>query len=270
MKENTEIIRQQTARDGDEMEIDLVELLYYFYSRAGWILAAFIAGGILLGLVTFFFITPKYTATSKVYMVSANSDSILDLADLNLGTSLSKDYAEVLTSRPILEDVIDTLGLPYTYEGLEGMIEVSSTSETRILVISAESADPQEAKGIANRLALLAVSRLPDLMGTMEPSLIESAVTPKGPSSPSYTKNIMIGALLFALLVMAVLTFRFISDDTLKTTEDVEAAFGVLPLAVIPESDLGEHDGKEEKKHVLPGGGRKKRKGKGEGTDGES
>ena len=253
MKENTEIIRQQTARDGDEMEIDLVELLYYFYSRAGWILAAFIAGGILLGLVTFFFVTPKYTATSKVYMVSANSDSILDLAD------------------PILEDVIDTLGLGYTYEALENMIEVSSTSETRILVISAESADPQEAKGIANRLALLAVSRLPDLMGTMEPSLIESAVTPKDPSSPSYTRNIMIGALLFALLVMAVLTFRFISDDTLKTTEDVEAAFGVLPLAVIPESDLGEHDGKEEKKHVLPGGGRrKKKKVKGEGTDGES
>ena len=153
MKENTEIIRQQTARDGDEMEIDLVELLYYFYSRAGWILAAFIAGGILLGLVTFFFITPKYTATSKVYMVSANSDSILDLADLNLGTSLSKDYAEVLTSRPILEDVIDTLGLGYTYEALEKMIEVGSTSETRILVISAESPDPQEAKGIANRLA---------------------------------------------------------------------------------------------------------------------
>ena len=271
MKENTEITRQ-TALDEGEMEIDLVELLYYFYGHILWILAALLAGGALMGLVTFFFITPKYTATSKVYMVSSNTDSVLDLSDLNLGTSLSKDYAEVLTSRPILEEVSDTLGLGYTYEQIDGMVEVTSVTETRILVINAESYDPTEAKNIANSLARLAVSRLPVLMGTMEPSLIESAITPEEPSSPSYVRNIMIGALLLAVLVMALLTFRFVSDDTLKTTEDVEAAFGVMPLAVIPEGEMEGLNGKEEKKKGRKRAGKKSRltrKGKGGGAGGK-
>ena len=256
MKENTEIVQQTAEQEG--MEIDLVELLYYFYSHAAWIITAFLIGGAAMGLVTFFFITPKYTATSKVYMVSANSDSVLDLSDLNLGTSLSKDYAEVLMSRPILEDVIDTLGLGYTYEELGKMVEVTSVDETRILVVNAESHDPLEAKDIANRMASLAVARLPGLMGTMEPSLIESAITPDAPSSPSYAKNIMIGALLLAVLVMAVLTFRFVSDDTLKTTEDVEAAFGVMPLAVIPEDETKGADGSHKEKRRRRGRKRKK------------
>ncbi len=257
MKENTEITTQAAGQE--EMEIDLVELLYCFYSRIGWIVAAFLIGGILMGLVTFFLITPKYTATSKVYMVSSNSDSVLDLSDLNLGTSLSKDYAEVLMSRPIYEDVIEDLGLGYTYEELDKMVEVTSVTETRILVINVESPDPAEAKNIANSLAGMAVSRLPGLMGTMEPSLIESAITPDEPSSPSYAKNIMIGALILAVLVMALLTFQFVSDDTLKSTEDVEAAFGVLPLAVIPESEIeGISERKEKKRPELHG--KKKRK----------
>lgn len=264
MKENTDII-QQTGQ-GDELEIDLVDLMYYFYSKLAWICTAFIIGAVLMGLVTYFLITPKYTASSKVYMVSASSDSILDLTDLNLGTSLSKDYAEVLQSRPIFEAVISNLDLPYTYEQLLGMVEISSVGDTRILQIDVESPSAEEAQSVANALARQAVSRLPVLMGTMQPNIIESAIIPVRPSSPSYTRNIMLGALALAAVMMAFLTFRYMSDDTLKTTEDVESAFGVMPLAVIPEGEIeGISEEKEKKKRGLfkkarSGSGKKKRR----------
>ena len=252
------MIRQDNT-GSEEVEIDLVELLYHFYRHAGWILAAFLAGGLAMGLVTFFLITPKYTATSKVYMVSANSDSVIDLSDLNLGTSLSEDYAEVLASRPIFEDVIESLGLDYEYKQLQGMVSIGSVADTRILAISVEDPDPEEAKGIANALAVRAVSELPDLMGTMEPSIIENAVTPEEPSSPSFARNIMLGALVAAVLVMALLAYQFISDDTLKSMEDVEAAFGVMPLAVIPETEIEGITEKKEKKNSIRGFRKKRR-----------
>lgn len=232
----------------DEIEIDLVELMYFYQSKLLWIIAAFIIGAVVMGLVTVFMITPKYTASSKVYMVSASSDSIVDLTDLNLGTSLSKDYEELLKSRPIFEAVIDKLNLDYEYEELLDMVTISTQDETRILIISVESPSREEAKDVANELAELAVSKLPQLMDTSKPNIVETAILAEEPSSPSLAKNVMIGALVLTLLVMGILTFGYVTDDTLNSAEDVESAFGIMPLTVIPESDIGELSEKKEKK----------------------
>ena len=79
----------------DEIEIDLMGLLYYYKSKLIIIILVFLIGSVAAGFGTYYFITPKYTATSKLYMVSASNDSIVDLTDLNLGTSLSSDYEEL-------------------------------------------------------------------------------------------------------------------------------------------------------------------------------
>jgi hypothetical protein len=46
---------------------------------------------------------------------------------------------------------------------------------------------------------------------------------------------------------LAIFTFRFVTDDTLKSAEDVEKAFGVMPLTVIPEGDVESISDKKEK-----------------------
>ena len=110
-------------------------------------------GAVIAGLITYFLITPKYTATSKLYMVSASSDSIVNLSDLNLGTSLTDDYVELLKIRPIFEEIIKELDLDYTYDELLSMTSIASLNKTRLLGITVESTDPVEARDIANALA---------------------------------------------------------------------------------------------------------------------
>lgn len=246
MQEQTDIIKLRGQED--EMEIDLVELLYYFRSKILWIISAFIIGAVGMGLITYSFITPKYEANSKIYMVSASSDSVVNLTDLNLGDSLSSDYAELLKTRPIFEDVIKNLELDYTYEELLEMVTITTVNDTRILQVTVESPDAEEAMRVANELADQSVSKLPDLMDTSTPNIAEYAIKAENPSSPSYTINIMAGALVLMLLVLAVLTFNYVTDDTFKSAEDVESAFGIMPLTVIPESDIGELSEKKEKK----------------------
>lgn len=248
MSQQTDII--QVNEKEDELEIDLVDLLFFYRARLVIIIAGFLVGALLAGFVTYFFITPKFTATSKLYMVSASSDSIVDLTDLNIGTSLSTDYEELLKVRPIFEAVIEENKLDYKYEQLLQMVHISTIEDTRILTITAESTDPKEAQIIANALAEKAESELPKLMDTSEPNIAEEAIMPERKSSPSLSKNTMVGALAGMVLVMAVLTFFYITDDTLKSSEDVEKAFGVMPLTVIPEGDvLAISDKKEEEIH---------------------
>ena len=64
-------------------------------------------------------------------MVSASKNSVVDLADLSIGTSLSEDYAELLHVRPIIEAINEENDLGYTYEQLNGMIDISTVEDTR-------------------------------------------------------------------------------------------------------------------------------------------
>ena len=97
MNQLTEI--EMKDRGSEEIELDLLELLGYFYGRLIWIILGFLTGAVIAGLVTFYLITPKYTATAKMYMVSSGSQSVVDLTDLNIGQSLSSDYVELRSSR---------------------------------------------------------------------------------------------------------------------------------------------------------------------------
>lgn len=229
------------------MEIDLFELMLYYKSRLVFVIGGFLIGAILMALVTIYLVAPKYTATAKLYMVSSSSDSIVNLSDLDLGTSLSSDYEELLRVRPILEEVIKKEKLPYTYEQLLNMLTISTVSDTRILSISAESKKPDEAKRIVNRLATLAVTELPKLMDTSKPNIAENAIMPKKKSSPSLFKNTMLGAIVGLVIVLVVLTFFFMTDDTMKSAEDVEKEFGIMPLTVIPEGDVASISDEREK-----------------------
>lgn len=237
---------QLQQNQNEETEIDLLELFYYLKAKIVWLIAAFAVGAVIAGLITYFLITPKYQATSKVYMVSASSDSIVNLTDLNLGTSLSDDYVELLKVRPIFEEIIEELHLDYTYDELLDMTTIGAINKTRLLAITIESTDPAEARDIANALANKAVSYVPEVMETATPNIAELAITPKHKNSPSLPKNTIIGALLALILVGGVLVVRFIMDDTFKSAEDVEKVFGVMPLTVIPEGNLEGIDDKAE------------------------
>ena len=168
-----------------EVEIDLLELLSYFRAFALWIAAGFIIGALIAGLFTKFAITPRYTATAKMYMVSSSSQSVVDLTDLNIGQSISKDYVELLKTRPIIEGVIEEQGLTYTYDQFLSMVSLSVVADTRIINIKVTSTDPKEAMNMANALAEKGVKELPKVMETPEPHIAEYAIVTVQKSSPN-------------------------------------------------------------------------------------
>ena len=243
-----------------EQEIDLLDLFYYYMSRLPLLIIAVIVGALIAGLYTHFMVPNKYTATSKMYMVSASSDAVVNLSDLNLGTNISNDYVELMKSRPVVEDVIDKLELPYSYDQLVKMVGLSVVSNTRIVKIDVTSKSPQEAMNIANQLARTAKVQLPKVMDAPSPTIVEDAVLPTVKSSPSLSRNVLIGAILCLILVLGILTVIYMQDDTVKTSEDVEKEFGILPLSVIPEGEIEGLIDPEEKKrrHSRHSGERRK------------
>ena len=247
MKENSAAIPQHGGMNvSAEEEIDLVEIFYLMIDNIVKIVVCLLAGAVIAFAGTRFLITPKYQATARMYIVSASNNSVVNISDLNLGSALRADYKELLKSRTLLEDVISDLDLKeqYTYRNLQSMISVVNPTDTRILNINVTTADPVLSADIANSLVNQAKIYLPEVMKTDEPSIYEYAIVPTSKSSPSYSKNTMIGGLLGALLCMGILIIRHLMNDTLLTPDDVYKYFGVQPLAVIPEGNLGDFNEK--------------------------
>ena len=222
----------------DVEEIDLLDLFSFYMSRLPLLIGAVLIGALCAGLFTHYCIPDKFTAVSRMYMISASSDSVINLSDLNLGTSLSNDYVELMKSRPVLEEVINTLNLEYTYEELRNMIDLGVVTGTRIVKISTTSTDPYEAMIISNEIARVSKVQLPKVMDAPAPTIVEEAIVPKDKSSPSLKRNTVVGALALLACVLAILTVKYLLDDTIKTSEDVEKEFGVMPLTVIPEGTI--------------------------------
>ena len=136
------------AGENEEITIDLYEILYLFRQKIVFIIVALVVGAVVAGIGTKLLITPKYSSTAKLYIVSSSSSSVVNLSDLQLGTNLAPDYRELMTARPLLLSVKSNLNLPYKIDELRKMITVANTSGTRILTVTITSPDPEEAAHI--------------------------------------------------------------------------------------------------------------------------
>ena len=221
----------------EEMEIDLLDLAYMLLDNWHYLLICLLAGALLLNAYSFFCIQPTYQSTSKLYIVSTSDDSVVNLNDLNLGTSLTSDYEELMLSYPVLNRVIEKLDLDMDYNQLKQLYTLNNPTDTRVLQITATTTDPQLSMDLAETMAVEAVSYLPDTMSTKAPNIAQHAKLPEYKAAPSYSRYTMMGGLLGLILCAGVLIVRYLMDDTIHTAEDMEKYFGLVPLTVIPESD---------------------------------
>ena len=249
-----EDIRSSFAdRTEEETEIDLIDLAWALLDKIHYIVLCFLIGAVIMNAYSYFLVRPTYKSTAKMYVVSASKNSVVDLDALNIGTSLTADYEQLMLSYPVLEQVINKLNLDMDSDTLAKMITLENPTDTRILNINVVSTDPKSARDIANTLMEVSVDYLPKTMSTNAPNVAQKAKLADHKDGPSYKKYTMIGALAGAFLYCMYLVVKYLMDDTIHTADDMEKYFDIVPLAVIPDvSELAPE--KQQKKGKLEKG----------------
>lgn len=238
-------MEQQNLQDNTDIEIDVLELFHVLLNKFWFILLAGIIAGLAFIGGTILFITPQYESTTKMYVLSKQDNNTLTQQDMQTSLSLTKDYAELIKSRTVTEGVIAQLNLDLTHEELLKKMAVDSATDTRILSITVTDADPYEACKIANAIRDVAANHIKNVMDIDAVNVVETANIPDQKASPSITKNGIIGGFLGVLLSVVIILIAYISNDTVKTQEDVEKYLGLSVLGTIP---LTETDRKKKKK----------------------
>lgn len=251
-------------------EIDLLELFLVLKQKLWLILLMAFLGGGIAGAFSKFVLIPQYNSSAMLYILSKET-TLTSLADLQIGSQLTKDYAVIVTSRPVLEEVINRLNLDITYKNLREKITIDNPKDTRILTLTVQDPDPQLAKLIVDQVAATASDYIGDIMEMVPPKLIEDGEVAIHQVSPNNRKNALLGAIAGAGLICGLVTVGFVLNDTIQTEEDVEKYLNLTVLASVPErggkakkGNKKEKAGKKEKSNDKSPGRSRKKQGKGD------
>lgn len=230
-------MENQVTNNNDEIEIDLGEVFHLVISKLGVIILSGILLGVLSIIGTMLFITPKYESTTKIMVLNKQDNNTLTSADMQTSTQLTKDCAELIQSRTVLEGVIAQLNLDMTYKEMLNKVSVETSSDSRIVSISVTDEDPYTASEIANAVRDMAAEHIQSVMDIEAVNVVDTANIPNEKASPSLAKNGVIGGLLGVIIAMAAVIIIYLTNDTIKVEEDVERYLGLSVLGSIPFSE---------------------------------
>ncbi len=131
-----------------------MEIRRYFALARKWawlvILGALVGGGTayLVNVNT----QPVYLASARLLIDEAPESGGNEYAQALFEERLASTYVELIGLRPVLEETVTRLELPFSADTLGGRLSISTPSEAQILVISVEDTDPVRAALIANTI----------------------------------------------------------------------------------------------------------------------
>ncbi|MBF0710760.1 MULTISPECIES: Wzz/FepE/Etk N-terminal domain-containing protein [unclassified Gemella] len=223
------------TKQNDILDIDIFYLLRKLWSKKLLISTIALVFAALMGVYSIFVVKPTYQATTKIYAVNkADQSKQLTVQDVQIGTSLVKDYQEIILSPDVLTRVIERDRLNLTTKSLASKISISSPKDTRVLNIIVSDSNPRIAAEIANTLREVSSEKIKSVTQIEDITTITEATEPVAPSSPNIPRNILFGFLAGAILSMIIIAIKELLDDRIKRPEDVEEVLDVVLLGVIP------------------------------------
>ena len=219
------------------VEIDVFAMLKTLWKRKFSIVLVALVFAIAAFGYSAFLAKKEYQSTSRIYVVSRQNqdNNALTNSDLQAGSYLVKDYREIILSQNVLSQAIEELKLDLTPAELSKKISVSVPTDTRILSITAKDGNPKEAARIANGLRNVAAAKIISVTKVSDVTTLDEAEVPQSPSSPNIRRNVLLGFIAGAGLMVVLLVVVEVLDDRVKRPEDIEELMGFTLLGIVPD-----------------------------------
>ena len=224
-------------QENQAVEIDVFAMLKTLWKRKFSIVLVALVFAIAAFGYSAFLAKKEYQSTSRIYVVSRQNqdNNALTNSDLQAGSYLVKDYREIILSQNVLSQAIEELKLDLTPAELSKKISVSVPTDTRILSITAKDGNPKEAARIANGLRNVAAEKIIAVTKVSDVTTLDEAEVPQSPSSPNIKRNVLLGFIAGAGLMVVLMVVVEVLDDRVKRPEDIEELMGLTLLGIVPD-----------------------------------
>jgi len=224
------------------IELNLKELISVIVRKLWLIVLSAILVGVIAYVYTAKFVTPMYQASVTLYVnntIYGEKDGITS-NDLSTSQKLVATYMQVIKSNSFLEKVSEAVDNKVSAKEISENLTTKSLSSTEIFSVTVAHSDPALCAEIANTIAALTPVEVPEIVDGSSARVMDYTEVPKTPYSPSYAKNITLGACIGAMLVIIVLVIQVMMDLHIKGEEDLKKFSDAPVLGHIPhyESEI--------------------------------
>ena len=215
-------------------EINLKEVYSYFKSRLLWMILAIVVIVIIGNIYTILTRVPMYQSNTTIVLVG-ESKKEYSQTDSQLNQNLIGTYSEIITSRKVLQQVIDNLKLKMTVDELSKKITTSSVEDTEIIRITVNNEKKKMAAEIANEVADVFSDEIQDIYNLENVAIIDKAEEADAPYNINYVKDNVIYLMIGVVLSFGVVFVMYYFDTTIKSSEIVEEKLGLTVIGIVPK-----------------------------------
>lgn len=226
-----------------EREIDICDILTSLRKRWKVIALATALGIIISMVVTFLIITPKYTASTKLFIGKENSESVSDKNtynnnDIQMYQKILQTYADIIQTRTLVTSSLEKNDINMNSIDVLKNLKVTPKDDTQIIEVTYVDEDPYRAKDVLESISNEFINYSSSLISNANIQIVEDIYLPEKPSSPNNVLNITIG--FFAGLIMGLvlsLSLEYI-DNTFSDKKALENGIGITVIGDIPSFDM--------------------------------
>jgi capsular polysaccharide biosynthesis protein len=223
-------------------EISLMDLFKILRSNLVLIILSTLLIGLIAGLYAYLIADPQYKSNAYVMVqvqVESGTDNSFDLVNAQ---RLMATAADLIAMPIVLEKVIDNLNLDLTVKQLSENLTVTSSTTSYFINISYLTGDPALSEEVVNEVIDEAISFANSNVAILKDNIIRTSTAQEGVyDSPNKILYIVIGLMLGGIIGVGIAFVKELFNNTFRTKEQLETAFGIQVLGVIPEFEVKEN-----------------------------
>jgi len=222
----------------EEQVIRLGEILEVLKKRWKLILIVTLLATLVSGLVSFFLISPKYEASTKLFIgKEAGAEAGYDQSEIAMYQKLMKTYSEAIKTRDLVGRAIKVANSNLTEDEVLKKLTVVTVADTQILQIKIDDKNPNMAATMVQAITNEFVTTSKVLVPNGNIKVIESVKVPEIPVSPNKKMNIAIAFLLGLMVSVGVSFLLEFLDNTYKNREQLEKELDIPVIGTIPHTE---------------------------------
>ena len=187
--------------------------------------------------------TPLYSTSTTVVLVkndsSSEDENTINQADIVLNQKLVSTYRQIIKSKLVLNQVIESLELDYSYSKLASEVDVKAIEDTEILKITVTDVSAPRAAEIANKIAVVFDKEVIKIYNINNVSVIDVAEVPFKPSNANLFRDVVLAIMVSFVAVSGIIFVIYYFDDTLRDVESIEKEIELPVIAKVFKDNNG-------------------------------
>lgn len=205
-----------------------------------------VLGEIVSSILTFSFITPKYSSNIDILVNQKANNAQVQYAAQQADLQAINTYKDVLTKPIILSPVLKEVRRTDNYQGnlstLEKSIKVSNQTNSQVVTVTVTDKNAYVAADIANTIGKIFTKKVKKMMQVDNVTIVSKAKVNNKPVSPNKKLYALMGLLVGLIIGTSIAFIKELTDKTVKDSSFLTDELGLTNIGSVYHLDINDND----------------------------